>query len=794
MQRLFRKIWPILTILTIVACFFWKVFLLKQVTLPADIIVGTYYPWLDYKWGYPNGVPVKNPITTDVVSLLYPMRILAIDLIKKGQLPLWNPLILAGTPLLGDFQSAPASITNILYFIFDNLTAWSLQIIVQHIFAALFTYLLLRHWKTSKLGSLLGGIIYAFSGFNLIWSQLNILSLSASFIPLLLLLEDKWIVKKELKSIILLSFVLALQILSGYPQVVFYSLIAMGVLWLIRILKTTSRISKSIILIIFLIFGLGISAFQILPGFESLFYSQRGVERNSFESTFLPWSKIITFIAPDYFGNHATGNYWGPQDYNSNTGFVGVIPLVLALISIIYFKKIYKVKIALFILLISLIFAFPTPVSILVWKSGVLGLQAAMAHRSLVLFNFSVALLASFGIDNIAGIRFRYLIKRKSSNLNTFWLVLIIPFSLIIVYGFYALVMFFSDGATHNYLVSLRNLIFPFLILIVAGLLLIVISKLKRFAYFAVILLCFLTTVELFRFGWKFTPFSSRDIVFPKTPVIEYLKDQVEPFRLVGSKVISLNLHMPYALESVEGYEAIYPLRLAQFLGVLNSQNSSASPQGRYGIVDDASSPLLDLVNTKYYLVHVDQSGIVPRFDSNRFKKVFEDKSVVILQSKSVLPRAFMVSNYEVIKSDKEILDALLIKDFPFAKKIILEEDVSELSSLNTDIMRKSTVLYKTYKETESTLSVTAQNDGMLFISDTWFPGWKAYVDRIETKIYRADFAFRAIPIKTGIHDVKLEYRPNSFIDGLKISAMSIICLIIFSLIIGKRTRWNYNN
>src|SRR3989344_4947534 len=106
--------------------------------------------------------------------------------------------------------------------------------------------------------------------------------------------------------------------------------------------------------------------------------------------------------------------------------------------------------------------------------------------------------------------------------------------------------------------------------------------------------------LELFRFGWKFTPFSPRHIVFPQTPILDFLMSQEKPVRVTGSNVIPVNMRMPYGLESLEGYDAVYPLRIAQLLAALNGGRSGTDPLGRYGTVDDDTSRLLDLINTKY--------------------------------------------------------------------------------------------------------------------------------------------------------------------------------------------------
>jgi len=114
MKRLLR-FWPLLTILTVWLILFSPVFLKKLLPIPADIICGVYYPWLDYKWGYSVGVPVKNPLISDIPSILYPWRSFVVDELKAGRWPLWNPFYFIGMPLLANFQSAVFSYVNIFF-------------------------------------------------------------------------------------------------------------------------------------------------------------------------------------------------------------------------------------------------------------------------------------------------------------------------------------------------------------------------------------------------------------------------------------------------------------------------------------------------------------------------------------------------------------------------------------------------------------------------------------------------------------------------------------------------------
>lgn len=797
---------PFLGIIFAVLVFFYPVWLRGHIPIPGDFIVGVYYPWLDYKWGFPTGVPVKNPITTDVVSLIYPMQMFAVDLIKSGHSPLWNPFILFGTPLLANFQSAPFSPTNFLYFFFDKLTSWTLQIVLQHILAAGFSYLLLRHWKVSKIGAFLGGIIFAFSGFNLIWSQWNGHVLTSAFIPLILLFEDRWLEKRHIRDGVLISVFLGLQILSGYPPVVMYTIVAMGLLWAVKILPGVLTLGasirsiwpKTLFLALFGILGVSLAGFQVLPGYELSSLSQRGFEPIPLSWALLPWNKVITFVAPDYFGNHATGNYWGPQDYTSNTGFVGIVTMVFAGFSFKLFKKSRAVTFLFLLLLTSLILSFPTPLSIFLWENDILGMRASSGHRALVLFNLAVALLAGFGVD--------YYLSSAKQKLK---LPFLLPYLIIGGFGITTLYLFFVSRQNPEayesvvrgipkYFVALRNLVLPTITLLFVSLVLWFSTKVKDTKKWGLSFLSLLMFFELFRFGWKFTPFSPRNLVFPQTPVLEFLTSQEGPFRVTGSTVIPVNLRTPYGLESPEGYETVHSLRVSQFLAALNSGVSGATPTGRYGIIDNDTSRLLDLVNTKYYLVvKKDEAGlpsplgsISNRFEKSRFKVAFEDRSVAVLESKSALPRAFMVYDWEIITRPEEQLTRLLDKDFPLNKKVILEVN----PGIEKGQEAKFSIDKITYGLNRSSFDVSTEKPGILFVSDAWFPGWKAFVDGRETDLLRANHNFRAVVVSQGEHTIQFIYDPRSFKIGLLVSVATALFLVALFVVdkhgIAKRIRF----
>lgn len=768
----FNNYWPIFAIGLLVFVFFWKFFIKGLIPLPADLLTGTYLPWTDY---FAN--TVHNPIVSDAVSFIYPERILGINMLKSGVWPLWNPYILGGAPLLANFQSAPFSPTNIFYFLFEDTNAWSLQVIIQHFLAGAFMYLLLRYWKISKKGSMLGSLAFAFSGFLMIWSQWSVHSLVTALIPLLIFLEDNWLRSGKYKYLILFSLALAIELFSGYPQIVFYTLIALGLLWLFRLREMKNKLFQTILLGLAGLLGLGMAAMQILPAMELVEHSQRIAEPIPLEWVFIYPKEIIAFLVPDYFGNHVTGDYWGPKNYLGTVGFIGIIPAILAIIGVFNVKKrevVYCISLVTF----SLALAFKTPVSLYLWKINFLGLSAAVFYKSLAVFVVAISALVGFGYDAIGKLNLKKIIIRISP---------IYIFLILYVIATFNLLVTTSNDLSRStlrgipkYEVAVLNMIVPLLILFSFTLLVVITKNIKRLSKFIFPGIFMLMVIEMFYFGWKFTPFSKKEYIFPSTPVFEYLKEQKEkePFRVSGGDVLELNLNIPYELEFVGGYDAVYPYLAAKYLGVANSNDADAKHQDRFGHLSNYDSRLANLMNMKYLLM---KKG--SEFDRDKYELVFNDKSVNVLKNKQYLQRAFVVYDWEVLEDDEKTLEMLLDENYDLQSGVILNSD----PNLKKSTVGEYRIDYLKISPQKNVYEVETNQDGLLFVSDIFFPGWKAYVNEEVQDILRADFAFRAVPVSAGKSIVEMEYEPESFKRGLKISAISFFLLVVIG--VGARIR-----
>lgn len=87
--------------------------------------------------------------------------------------------------------------------------------------------------------------------------------------------------------------------------------------------------------------------------------------------------------------------------------------------------------------------------------------------------------------------------------------------------------------------------------------------------------------------------------------------------------------------------------------------------------------------------------------------------------------------------------------------------------------------------ETSDEMELDVEGDGSpVVVRDTWYPGWRAWVDGRETQILPFQKVFRQIPVGKGLHRVLLRYAPSGLPWACLVSLMGglgILCLFLSS-------------
>lgn len=757
---------PFLIIILTALVFLNNFFIQGKLPIPSDTIVGLYHPFRDlYAKNYPNGIPFKNFLITDPVRQQYPWRELAISLEKKIELPLWNPYSFAGTPLLANLQSAPFYIFNIIFFLLPFELGWSVLIFLQPLLAGIFLYFYLNNLRLNKSACLLGSISFIFSGFFISWFEWGTILHVGLWLPLILLSIDKIFLyfrsennsKLQFKDQKLLAwgFIFVFSLISsffaGHLQTFFYLFIISIVYLLVRWLQFGKKINIFTLFVFCFLFSVFITIIQWFPTLQFIILSARDIDQSLWNQHgwFIPWQNLIQFVAPDFFGNPATLNYWGVWNYAEFIGYIGILPLIIAVFAM-FFRRDKKTLFFGTMFFLSLIFSLPTFFAKLPFILNIPFLSSAQPTRLLFVTDFSLAVLAAFGLD--------YLNKDRKKILYP------IGFLILVFVGLW-LFIFLGDkmnlAQKESLLIAKRNLFLPTIIFIASASLLlisIILSKIKSKSITIIIyiIIVFITVFDLFRFGWKFTPFTTKDYLYPKTATISFLQKNIGNYRLmsVDPRIFPPNFSIIYRLQSIEGYDPLYLKSYGEFIAALERGKPDINPPFGFNRIitpQNFESKMIDFLGVKYILSLSD-------LNSPKLEKVFQEGQTRVYINKKVLPRAFFVEQVLMAKNKKESINMMFDKNINLEKQVIVEDGALHLEGVKQNIGKLEFV---EYLENKILIETENRRDGFLVLTDTFYPIWHVNIDGKETKIYRADYNFRGVSVPKGKH--KIEFYNSLF-------------------------------
>ncbi len=790
MSKHFKIFWPFLLFLLIFFGIFHKIFF-GLFPFPGDLLVSWFFPYNSGGWiGYSSWVTHKEFIAADVVRQLFPWRDVAMEMFKSGQIPLWNPYAFSGYPLLANVQSAVFYPINILFFIFESKIAWIIYVLLQPMLAFIFMYLFIRSLSLSKYAALFCGLSFGFIGYMATWFEWGVVGHSGLWLPLVLFGITKYFKNNSVRFLAISSVALACSIFAGHIQTTTYVALTTISYYAFCAFSTknnfTKRFKSFVLGSWFIFLPLGIAAVQVLPSLELLQLSARNVPESLeiFHRFQLPYSHLLTIFAPDFFGNPAVGSLW-KGNYAEFMGYFGIVALTFAVIGCVYQRQNKLIYFFLALSGIALIFALPTPLSDTLTNFHIPVLDTSSPARTLFIFQFSFVILAGFGID-------AYMVKKKIVWRSFILLTLIY----VGMWIFVLIAPFFPQtGFIVPHLnVIKRNLFIPTIILITTLILILIGTKTNR--YKVIIFFCFIVIAafEYEYFLYKFSPFSPFGYFFPTHPLMSFLQEKAPPHRIYGYGIgrIETNLPTQWRLSSPEGYDSLYIKRYGELI------NASYSKEQKKGLTrsdallpesmptqdSDAKRALMDIMDIKYVIYKNDLAPTIWlqqewRFPLDRFVLIYQKYKWEVHENNNAIPKASVFYDFIVEKDSKKIIEKLFGKKFLYNKQLVIEETPPNFSPTIDSQFTPAKII--TYKPNEIKIETDTKADGFLFLSDNYYPGWNAYVDNVKTKIYRANYTFRAIPIKAGKHTVDFKYMPKSFTYGVLISGFSLAltCLIL---------------
>lgn len=707
----------------------------------------------------------------DFAHQYFPGKTLLAVSLSKGEFPFWNPYTFAGMPFFADIQIAILYPFNFLLSLFVNgerlAPIWlQLSIIIHYLLLSVFTYLLGRKLKMNNFAATIFSLAFTYSSYMIIHMIHQPLIEAVVWLPLTFLLWLKFLDDKKYIWIFPGILSIVLTILAGYPQVAFfnYFFLAMFTLFIFisKIREKNFSDVKHIVIgfLALVIFPFGITAVQLLATNEFVSLSNRA----SFDYDFAKQGSVhfydlITFIMPKYFGvwnwNDTAGElqWWarhqeGPWMFSVANVYISalVVVLLIPILRYLYSKKEnllllnFLIGFSVFALLFALggnfffhkLFYDFVPVFNRFRNPG----------HILYLFSFPISIILGLGISKITEERIgfkKYFDKKYLIIISGIFLLLLIMYA----GGMFKSGELLSKEQIYSWVTKQYLTFFALLVSFTIVIWFYVNGKMNTKTFSLLILLVLAIDIYVIWYNQNNGSRNPDKIYSQNSQTAANLKDELnkEQFRINmregGYMIFQRNQGMIDRLPLIEGYGA---LLLQKFIPVSKADDPSQAH---------------DLMNVKYK-IKVDKNSQTMRLEPNP----------------GYLPRAKMFYDIKVFKDEEQLKKYMASQDFDYRKTLVIEKDVpdSKFPVLDSNSMVNSDVKMTNYGLNRIEFDVNTSENGMLYLSEVFYPAWKAYIDGKETEIYRADYCMRAIYIEKGSHKVVFEYDSDLVKSGSKIS------------------------
>lgn len=693
----------------------------------------------------------QAPTFRDQGDFFFPLKLYTADRLRRGELPLWNPLSGAGEPWLANLQSGVFYPPGLLFLLPSPALAAALFLFFHFAVAAWGTRAFLKGEGASDAAALAGSAAFAASGFaasfSSYWNHFGALA----FLPGLAALARGGLQRRIDR--ILFALLVALQVVAGSPELSLATFLLCAVLvWKARAPELPdgtapraglrlSRVAVSAAL------GLLVASAALVPFLELASRSERRgplpvAER---EGGSVGWTALSSAI--------------GRSPGSAGTSYLSSVEagaLALLLAGVAFAERERRPLVVLL--------AAVGAAGILLSASGPPGpwLRAIppldrfrYPAKALALPAFSLAILAGLGLD---GVRFSAGARRRGVLLA------------IAVVGIALIALSRAPGAARA--VEAAGL---------AAILLVAVIPLRRERLSAAlqILAALLVTASLAFEGERLFRFAPEAELLRRPPDVAYLA--ALPGRVLTPPMANLVAHVlrdgsfdAAALrrqrESLLGYAnlpaGVRTVRTASPLPTAAARRIADAIDGAADLQRPAGAASARVLWTPF---------LPPNMGSRRVGEFYR------APINPYRPRLSFVRAYAVEKDAALAWSRAAGLDRDPVRTVALDREPSPAPLPGS--ARNGFVLARIAEERPERVVAEVNSDaaGILVLTDLAYPGWTAEADGHPAEILVADGVFRAVALTAGAHRVVFSYRPLSLAVGLALSAAAVAALLLLA-------------
>jgi hypothetical protein len=466
-----------------------------------------------------------------------------------------------------------------------------------------------------------------------------------------------------------------------------------------------------------------------------------------------PPGHLLSLLVPNFFGEPMHTGYWGDGIYDEFVFYVGILPLLLALLAL---KLRHRLNPFLFVLgLGALLLAFGEYGALhrLFYRFVPLFQSARAPARAGFLFTVAAAALAGLMVTALQSSdreeRTRLLSPLRYS------LVLTVAGigSALVVAGFAAFAWGRESNPAAGRLYHLANQAAVFVLFFLLSAVLLKVRRSDAFPRVLFLLLALgLVVLDLWTFGGRAVePVDVEESGYWR--IVAQAVDDPQATRVLpwGLNDIEHNGGMPFGLRSVFGYDPLVLQRYEEFI------TSVPDPRAR----------TYDLLNAGY-LVTTSQQDFPDAPESPRL--VLEQSGVWVYERPGALPPVWVAPQVEVL-DDAGILARINEPDFDPRAVALVELPLACAGDGTGEV--------ESVRREGNRVEAQVQGGGGLVVfSEVHYPGWRAKVDGRPAPLVRADYVLRAVCVPAGEHRVVLVYDPPLPKIGLAITGLTLLSVI----------------
>jgi len=205
------------------------------------------------------------------------------------------------------------------------------------------------------------------------------------------------------------------------------------------------------------------------------------------------------------------------------------------------------------------------------------------------------------------------------------------------------------------------------------------------------------------------------------------------------------------------------------------------TPFSRYGQLDFewVNAPVASLLNVKYVLVSdhrlIEEPG---------FEPVLKAEGLVVYENKNVLPRVFFTRKVRRFTDFDAVFQG--VTEQPFSHEPWVYADTEEALSSPASSEALAELQLLEFKPDNVKVALKTPEKGMLVFTDSYDRGWKVFDNGRPATLERVDGLFKGVSLNAGAHEIQFTYRPQTLYQGLAVSLVTLLSMIVFLVLSGR--------